>query len=648
MQLAVSVWPTVEPGSDTFDELRTSGHLVQDAAGGLLTFPWPSRSAEEPMRPMAYYDATLPGARAALWQRLNDNYRSLGVGCFWLDACEPDVSPAVAERAVYAAGPAAEVANLYPLLHTRAVADGLRAAGDDRPLSLVRSAWAGSQKYGAALWCGDIPPTFGSLARQIRAGLNVAMSGIPWWNTDIGGFSGGDPDDPAYRELLIRWFQFGTFSPVMRLHGDRLPHYPDFCTEATGGPNEVWSYGEGPQIVVNTNAPELLRRQLGSRRWQGDHIAMGTNVDCYQRAEGHYGLMPGIISALRDHANPLPKDLDTAFTAVTAVVEAAFGIKRWGSPQAPIRTPPAQPVAGNSFGGIDGPGSSRRSDARRFSSRNDVSHGHKSGNARPGQANSCSIRHRCSTTGGHTPYTVTRPSDTVIHRRSAGTVCASGSIPGSSITQSLSSVATRSCGSPQNRHVNVVVSIRDKPSSAPMSRGCTPHPKARQSANWTNLPRRAGRQTTGDGTAGGRCMHRPPDGRPRSEHQRSKGCSDELSLSRPRPLHKARHAGDDGGRCGVAGVDDLCGHVSLPVRRGALPITAAAARSALSAVAGRHCPRDNLHRRQSRSRCGLLHQLGPAGRPIPQAGGSSARRPCSTWSSSPSAWWLDQGRWSLW
>ncbi|MDQ0936384.1 glycoside hydrolase family 31 protein [Streptomyces turgidiscabies] len=244
VQLAVSVWPTVEPGSDTFDELRTSGHLVQDAAGGLLTFPWPSRSAEEPMRPMAYYDATHPGARAALWQRLNDNYRSLGVGCFWLDACEPDVSPAVAERAVYAAGPAAEVANLYPLLHTRAVADGLRAAGDDRPLSLVRSAWAGSQKYGAALWSGDIPPTFGSLARQIRAGLNVAMSGIPWWNTDIGGFSGGDPDDPAYRELLIRWFQFGTFSPVMRLHGDRLPHYPEFCTEATGGPNEVWSYGE--------------------------------------------------------------------------------------------------------------------------------------------------------------------------------------------------------------------------------------------------------------------------------------------------------------------------------------------------------------------------------------------------------------------
>ncbi|MFD0273611.1 TIM-barrel domain-containing protein [Kitasatospora sp. NPDC127111] len=245
VKLAVSVWPTVEPDSDAYDALRSAGHLVRDADGGLLTFPWPSRhSGDALIRPMAYYDATHPGARAALWQRLDDNYRSLGVACFWLDACEPDVPPGLAERAVYAAGPAAEAANLYPLEHARAIADGLRAAGEDRPLSLVRSAWAGSQRYGALLWSGDIPTTFDSLGRQIRAGLNVAMSGIPWWNTDIGGFFGGDPDDPAYRELLIRWFQYGTFSPVMRLHGDREPNHPAFATDMTGGPNEVWSYGE--------------------------------------------------------------------------------------------------------------------------------------------------------------------------------------------------------------------------------------------------------------------------------------------------------------------------------------------------------------------------------------------------------------------
>ncbi|MFD8382411.1 TIM-barrel domain-containing protein [Streptomyces sp. NPDC059679] len=260
VRLAVSVWPTVEPGSDTFDELRASGHLVQDTDGGLLTFPWPSRSAEEPMRPMAYYDATHPGARAALWQRLHDNYYALGVSCFWLDACEPDLTREVADRAVYAAGRAAEAANLYPVLHTGTVAEGLAAAGEDRPLSLVRSAWAGSQKYGAALWSGDIPTTFHSLSRQIRAGLNVAMSGIPWWNTDIGGFGGGDPDDPAYRELMIRWFQYGTFSPVMRLHGDREPNHPTFSADMSGGPNEVWSYGEEAYGILREHL--VLRERL--------------------------------------------------------------------------------------------------------------------------------------------------------------------------------------------------------------------------------------------------------------------------------------------------------------------------------------------------------------------------------------------------
>ncbi|GAA3487811.1 glycoside hydrolase family 31 protein [Streptomyces cremeus] len=260
VRLAVSVWPTVEPGSDSFDGLSAAGHLVRDADGGLLTAHWPSRSAEEPMRPMAYYDATHPGARTALWQRLNTNYRAHGVSCFWLDACEPDLGREAAERAVYTAGPAAAAAHLYPVLHTRAVAEGLASAGDDRPLSLVRSAWAGSQKYGAALWSGDIPPTFDSLSRQIRAGLNVAMSGICWWNTDIGGFSGGDPDDCAYRELLIRWFQYGTFSPVMRLHGEREPHHPAFSTDMTGGPNEVWSYGEEAYGILREHL--LLRERL--------------------------------------------------------------------------------------------------------------------------------------------------------------------------------------------------------------------------------------------------------------------------------------------------------------------------------------------------------------------------------------------------
>ncbi|WP_407646031.1 glycoside hydrolase family 31 protein [Actinacidiphila oryziradicis] len=174
------------------------------------------------------------------------------------------MTPELSARAAYSTGPGTQVGNLYGALHARGVAEGLREAGRDRPLSLVRSAWAGSQRHGAALWSGDIPTTFESLAQQVRAGLNVAMSGIPWWNTDIGGFQGGDPSDPAYQELLVRWFQYGTFSPIMRLHGDRKPNYPTFSTDMTGGPNEVWSYGQEayPILAGHLRLRERLRPYL--------------------------------------------------------------------------------------------------------------------------------------------------------------------------------------------------------------------------------------------------------------------------------------------------------------------------------------------------------------------------------------------------
>ncbi|MEJ2854096.1 MULTISPECIES: glycoside hydrolase family 31 protein [unclassified Saccharothrix] len=263
VQLAVSVWPTVEPSSDNHDALRTNGWLVGDAHGGLLTAHLPSREPGPAYQPMAHYDATHPAARRFLWEQLNEHYHAHGISLFWFDACEPDVPPHLAARAVYAAGPGAQVANLYPVLHAKGVADGLRSVGEDRPLTLIRSAWAGSQRHGAALWSGDIPTTFASLTKQVRAGLNVALSGIPWWNTDIGGFQGGDPDDPAYREVLVRWFQYGTFSPIMRLHGDRAPNQP-FSTSMSGGANEVWSYGEEAYeiLVAHLRLRERLRPYL--------------------------------------------------------------------------------------------------------------------------------------------------------------------------------------------------------------------------------------------------------------------------------------------------------------------------------------------------------------------------------------------------
>lgn len=127
----------------------------------------------------------------------------------------------------------------------------MKADGEDQVINLPRCAWAGSQKYGALVWSGDIHSSFRSLRNQFAAGMNMGIAGIPWWTTDIGGFHGGNIHDPHFHELLIRWFQWGVFSPVMRLHGNRdpqiLPEHPyrDGIAQCpTGAANEVWSYGE--------------------------------------------------------------------------------------------------------------------------------------------------------------------------------------------------------------------------------------------------------------------------------------------------------------------------------------------------------------------------------------------------------------------
>jgi alpha-D-xyloside xylohydrolase len=135
----------------------------------------------------------------------------------------------------------------------------MAAEGLDEVVALTRSAWAGSQRYGALLWSGDIPATYASLRTQVRAGLNVAVSGIPWWTTDIGGFHGGDPDDPEFRELIVRWFQFGAFCPLFRLHGNREPNMP-FGIKQTGGPNEVWCFGTEAYEFIT--AAMFLRERL--------------------------------------------------------------------------------------------------------------------------------------------------------------------------------------------------------------------------------------------------------------------------------------------------------------------------------------------------------------------------------------------------
>ena len=138
--------------------------------------------------------------------------------------------------------------NSYPLFYAKTFFDGMQAQGQENIINLLRCAWAGSQKYGALVWSGDIHSSFESFRNQFAAGLNMGIAGIPWWTTDIGGFVGADARDPAFHELLVRWFEWGLFCPVMRLHGVRDPRVQVQTKSGearlnSGADNEIWSYG---------------------------------------------------------------------------------------------------------------------------------------------------------------------------------------------------------------------------------------------------------------------------------------------------------------------------------------------------------------------------------------------------------------------
>jgi alpha-D-xyloside xylohydrolase len=243
VKLMVSIWPTVNPAGETYAEMADLGLLVASERGHSLHLAIWDKGSRDRRAMVSYYDPTNPRAREYIWSRVKDGYYSHGVRVWWLDACEPELVPEHPDNLRYHLGPGLEVGNLYPLLNAKAFYDGMTAEGADEVVSLCRSAWAGSQRYGAAVWSGDIGSTFDDLRRQIPAGLNIGLSGIPWWTTDIGGFKGGDVRSPSFRELLVRWFQFGVFSPLCRLHGFRMPGTMSGA-EQSGAPNEPWSFGD--------------------------------------------------------------------------------------------------------------------------------------------------------------------------------------------------------------------------------------------------------------------------------------------------------------------------------------------------------------------------------------------------------------------
>ncbi len=233
--LIISIWSSFGPQTKQFREMEPKGMLLNFGTwpqSGLEAWP-PNREYPSGVQP---YDPFNPEARDIYWKYLNKGLFSLGIDGWWMDSTEPDhldFKPSDFDLKTYL-GSFRKVRNAFPLMAVGGVSEHQRGVNSDkRVFILTRSAFAGQQRYGANTWSGDVNSSWQSLRNQIPAGLNFSLSGIPYWNTDIGGFfagsynrgwnDGSGAKNPLYQELYVRWLQFGTFTPMMRSHGTDVP-----------------------------------------------------------------------------------------------------------------------------------------------------------------------------------------------------------------------------------------------------------------------------------------------------------------------------------------------------------------------------------------------------------------------------------------
>ena len=217
--IIISVWPSFGNKTKIWADMKDKGFLYSNS---FVTWP--------PKPVVQVYDAFNPKARDLWWSYANKNIFSLGMDGWWLDSTEPDhVNPKESDdNTPTFLGTFRKVRNAYPLLHTEGVYRHQRQTSlDKRVFILARSAFAGQQRNATTVWSGDIQSDWSVLRNQISGGLNLSLSGIPYWNTDIGGFFANGHYhkgiDEAFKELYVRWLQFGTFCPMMRSHGTDLP-----------------------------------------------------------------------------------------------------------------------------------------------------------------------------------------------------------------------------------------------------------------------------------------------------------------------------------------------------------------------------------------------------------------------------------------
>ena len=252
----ISVWPKFDLGTPNFQGLQQAGALFDP----VIPYVFPKGQGK-------WYDPFAPQGRDLYWKQISSEIFTKGFDGWWLDAPEPELSGKWGEFRGFrtSAGPGARVFNAYPLMHSTGIYQGQRAQTDQhRVVILTRSAYAGQQRNSAITWSGDIGSSWQVLREQIPAGLNFSVSGVPYWNTDIGGFSGvRDPSDPKYGEIFARWFQFGSFCPMFRVHGSAP-------AGGTGPGKEYWRFDDATQSIWRTyaNLRYRLLPYMYSVAWQ--------------------------------------------------------------------------------------------------------------------------------------------------------------------------------------------------------------------------------------------------------------------------------------------------------------------------------------------------------------------------------------------
>ncbi len=235
-RVMISVWPKFYATTEHFKEFDENGWMYRLAIEDSI------RDWVGPGYLGSFYDAYDPEARKLFWNQINDHYMPLGIDAWWMDASEPNIRDCTDIQyrkdliTPTALGPSTKYFNAYALVNADAIYNGQRGVDPDkRVFLLTRSGFAGLQRYSTATWSGDIATRWEDMKAQIAAGLNFAMSGIPWWTMDIGGFCVEDryvkaqheylqtgkenPDLKEWRELNTRWYQFGAFAPLFRAHG---------------------------------------------------------------------------------------------------------------------------------------------------------------------------------------------------------------------------------------------------------------------------------------------------------------------------------------------------------------------------------------------------------------------------------------------